>query len=207
VINVLGGKEYPYRLYKHLIHKNSIIIDIGGHIGTFVLYLRKHSPYGKIYVFEPDSENIDMLQKNMHLNNIKNVYIEKKAVADHDGYLRFQANVLNKNEGHIIKSGGIQVEAIKLDTYVKQKSIDHIDLLKLDCEGAEYQILKSFKNLHICRSLMIEYHHTVPGKNMNKQWIISHMTSNNFKLLYSVVTGANDICGKLYFENNAYCNT
>ena len=64
--NVWIIREYENE--KISIKDNDIIIDIGAHIGLFSLFVSQFCKNGKIFSFEPISENYDLLKSNISLN-------------------------------------------------------------------------------------------------------------------------------------------
>jgi len=63
------------------IGEEDLVVDIGGHVGLFSVLASKYAKSGKIYVFEPDSENYKLLQENIKMNNCRNIMTIKKAVS------------------------------------------------------------------------------------------------------------------------------
>lgn len=139
-----------YHLKEFSLKQNSIILDIGSNIGMFVLFVKTFYRDSKIIAYEPEKENFNLLKENIMLNNIDNCICHNKAVWKKSGQTRF---IIGDNiaVGHIDyqnSSGtkGIMVECLSLEDVFKIDNIRHCDLLKLDCEGAEYDILFNSEN-------------------------------------------------------------
>lgn len=127
-------------------------VDIGANNGVFSYFLKSKFPKAKIYLFEPSSILQDVIKKN--LNAFEDIILEKKAVSDIDGYISFfinplseQTNSLNKEsvlKGNISALNKtiteVRVESCTLNSYFS--SIKHIDILKVDIQGAEHLMLK-----------------------------------------------------------------
>lgn len=143
------------------IQNNDIVIDIGGHIGLFVLFSSQYCKEGKIYCFEPVKENFDMLKSNVELNNIDNVIAVNAAVSATNGTVTIYLN--DDESGHSMYVHGgksIQVKSISLAEIFDSYGISRCNYLKVDCEGEEYQIMgslpaKYFDNID---KMCIEYH-------------------------------------------------
>ena len=87
--------ESEVELIKGLVPKNEVIIEIGSNIGTHTVPLAKHlSNGGKIYAFEPQSQNHKLLMQNIKDNSIENVKISKIAISSKEGeaYMNTFAN-------------------------------------------------------------------------------------------------------------------
>lgn len=143
------------------IRDNDIIIDIGSHVGFFALYAYQFCKNGKIYCFEPVTENFKILQENLELNNIQNVSIKKCAISDKNDIVTIYLN--EDDSGHSMydtSSESIQVPSISLKDIIDSNNLDKCDLIKIDCEGGEYEIINSLPDSYFCKinKMCIEYH-------------------------------------------------
>ncbi|NWK06332.1 FkbM family methyltransferase [Marine Group I thaumarchaeote] len=143
------------------INSSDIIIDVGAHIGLFSLLVSQFCKTGKIFSFEPIRENFDLLVSNLALNHIENVFPFNVGVSKKSGKLNLFLN--NDQSAHSIFPKGsesITVEAISLQKIFDEKQISSCKLLKLDCEGAEYDIIDSLpvEYLDKIQNMAIEYH-------------------------------------------------
>jgi len=130
--------------------KNSVALDIGGNIGTFSMVLSAFFP-GKIICIEPLLENCRFIEMNLKNNNISNVEVFPYAVCLSDQKLTFYKN-FESVSGSLINYEGAaktEVEGISVDRLLGKFS--SIDLIKLDCEGSEYDIVPEI--LKICKSI------------------------------------------------------
>ncbi len=151
------------------ITKDSIVVDVGAHIGSFSL-MAARSAY-KVLAFEPEPNNYQMLKKNMELNHAKNISIFEMAVSGISGYQDiytfpggFSADYsLYKRRVTSIKTGS--VPTISVEDIIKREDLPRIDFLKLDCEGSEHDILRNIR-VEIAakiRGMAIETH-SVPSE-------------------------------------------
>ncbi len=136
---------------KFPIGEKAVIIDIGAHNGYFSLYAAKNSAAGsKIYAFEPILENYKIFVENLRLNNVENVVTHNICVAGSDGILTMYVNSAHTG-GH--SQYRERIEKYKLDTIAEMEcdcvafnhtvpiDVERIDFCKIDCEGAEFDIL------------------------------------------------------------------
>jgi FkbM family methyltransferase len=146
-----------YFLNQIKIEDGDVIIDIGAHVGVISTQMSKMNPKCKIYSFEPTANSFYCLNKNLKMNKIKNVKPYNKAVTS-DGR-NIQMRVSGSNTGgstHVFTKNKVDlihyfntVESISINDLIsdvlKIEGVDKIKILKIDCEGAEYEILNSLK--------------------------------------------------------------
>jgi FkbM family methyltransferase len=128
------------------------VVDAGANVGYYTLIgSRLVGDKGKVYAFEPEPASFELLQKNVRLNGLTNVVLERKALSNHKGTLKLFIADTNKGDHRIYQPDGdsrpsFDVEAVRLDEYFK----DHkrgIDFLKMDTQGAEGFILEGMTGL------------------------------------------------------------
>lgn len=124
--------------YNKISRGGELVLDIGANIGYYTLLMSKMvGESGKVYAFEPEPKNFEILQKNIKLNNANNVVIEKLALSDKVGR-SFIA--LSEDSGqHRISDSGLEIQTTTIDEYFGNKKIDFI---KMDAEGSEGKILR-----------------------------------------------------------------
>lgn len=153
-------EKYETELFKILVKKGMVVVDIGANIGWYTLIAAKLvGKKGKVYAFEPDPDNCALLKKNVQINGYKNVIIEQKAILNRWGTIRLFLSSSNLGDHRTYDSHDgrkwITVKGITLDEYFRNKP-DRIDIIKLDIQGAEMEallgmdrIIKANENLKI----------------------------------------------------------
>lgn len=166
------------------IKPNDIVVDIGAHAGIFTILASYYAQNGKIYSFEPFKENYDLLLENIKLNNFRNVHAFNKAVSNKSGKLKFYVSqTKNKGQNSMYKldesQKEVSVDKISFKDFLKR--IPKIDFLKIDCEGAEYEILFSLdkKDLEKINKISMEYHNY---KGHNGEELANFLYKNGFKV-------------------------
>ena len=146
------------------VEEGDTVVDIGAHIGVFSTYAAELNKTGKIFAFEPFSENYTMLEQHKVLNKKENLTTYNKAVARATGKQTLYLSP-NSNTGghsfHLTKNSDreIEVETTTLRAFCDQNNIGTIDFLKLDCEGAEFEILQADKSiLDNVKKIVLECH-------------------------------------------------
>ena len=154
-------EPYTTQVIKQNISGGDIVIDIGANIGYFTLIMAKGiRENGKVFSFEPEPKNFELLKKNVEINNYSNVILEKKAIGNKTGTTKLyladrKNNIFSSGMHRIFRSDlvsqipdPISINIIKLDDYLQDlKFIKKIRLIKIDVEGAEFDVLKGMNKI------------------------------------------------------------
>lgn len=167
---VLSGKEYPPELtgLNELLKSditNPVVLDCGGHIGSFSMYIKSHWPKAKILALEPVPDNLELFKANIARNNFSDVTVIPFALYGEFGtfYIdlagkQFDAvNITSDKPSH---NEFITIEAKTLDQVISENNLPTIDLMKLDIEGAEYYLFEHSTvalSKHV-RRIIMEFH-------------------------------------------------
>jgi FkbM family methyltransferase len=165
-------EEYNKHGFK--IQKNDVIIDIGAHIGIFSLYASQTCTVGKIFCYEPSIENYELLQHNISENKLNNIFPNHSAVSNTTGTVKFYINTDNTaNSMYDSTLESIQVKSQTLQNIFDSNNLNVCDYLKLDCEGAEYDIIESLPNEYFkkIKQIYIEYHFSDSKSDMLENMI------------------------------------
>jgi FkbM family methyltransferase len=122
---------------------DSVVVDVGAHIGTFSVLAAGHC--GRVVAFEPNPDTYKTLLGNLELNGVGNVVAVSMGVAGVGGQRDFFEP---GGDGISALADGIgeptgSLECMSLTQACAQYGLARIDLLKLDCEGAEFEILRA----------------------------------------------------------------
>lgn len=132
--------ENSYELTYELL-KDKTVIDIGANIGVFSIFAKTMGAK-KVYAIEPVSSTFMQLCSNINKTQLKNIVPMKNAVTDNAG--EFVNINLTTNPGHngayAQSNTSETVYTTSLSEILNQINDDDV-LLKIDCEGAEYDIL------------------------------------------------------------------
>ena len=158
-----------YEKYGFTIQPHWKILDIGAGIGDYTLYAAFMCPDSQIFSFEPYPQSFVLMQENLRLNKIPNVRAFEKAIGAVSGEL-----VLDLTGGEPLQfqsfmtqtapiEKGLSINALSLADAFAMLEIESCDLLKLDCEGAEYAILFDTPRpvLELVKHIVMEYHDNV----------------------------------------------
>jgi FkbM family methyltransferase len=138
--------------------KDDIWLDIGGNIGIFPVYYGDRAKL--IYSFEPDVQNLELMNKNLKLNHITNCIVYPEAVVwDDREETEFYLNTKkNKGAHSLFVTRGrnmIAVPCVNINQVLEDTKANKI---KMDVEGAEYELIKAIENWDNITELIFEYH-------------------------------------------------
>jgi FkbM family methyltransferase len=152
------------------------VVDIGANIGAFsILAASIVGPRGRVFSFEPVPETFERLRQNVALNGLDNVVCRRAAIDDKDGVLNLQVSrISHLSTAHLYDRNGVdqaplKVPCLTLGTVFSDNQIDHVNLMKIDCEGSEYGIIETLTPEVAARIYQIAMEvHPVPGKSPGK---------------------------------------
>ena len=158
--NVWILKEYEINGFE--IRENDLIIDVGGHVGLFALYASLRCPEGKIISIEPHPQNFSLLKENMNNNKILKTKLVNKAITNSNEDIELFIDSLDDSAHSIYGTGkkSILIKSITLIEIMNENKFSKCNLLKMDCEGAEFEIIQSLSDKELLRieKICLEYH-------------------------------------------------
>ena len=203
IINFLKNKKY---------YKFNTVLDVGAHYGESIELFLENFDIKKIISFEASPENFktlkarhrnlsktfsgtDIVIENLATGNDEkllsiNQFTESssstiKNINENSKYFKKKFFFLNKfNQKNFYQE--LEVNQIMLDDFVKKNLINHIDFLKIDTEGYEFEVLKGSKNIINNVSFILFEHHydDMIVKDYFFSDINDFLSKNNFKKIY-----------------------
>lgn len=149
------------------------IIDLGAHVGTFSIWLAKQFPKATIYAIEPLPVNFIHLQHNIQINGCTNIIPLNLAITG-DGR-DISLACLPQNTGGALPAlankDTIPTKSLTLDLFIETliPNDQQVSFLKVDVEGAEYEILENFKSWSRIHHLGVEIH-KYPQADATTDW-------------------------------------
>lgn len=151
----------PYQVMRHLVRKpEPVIFDVGAYIGHAAAQFRDQFPKARIHCFEPFPPSFELLAAAFRED--AHIACHRLALADRSSVSKFQVNqsaVTNSlltSDGRgahywgsdlLEKKEELEVETDTIDRFCEQQGISHIDILKLDVQGAEYSVLEGARRM------------------------------------------------------------
>jgi FkbM family methyltransferase len=141
-----------YEIFSYSKHsKPSVIVDIGANVGIFSKLCTLMFPNADIYAYEPNPTALTWLKQNAELTRIK---VFPCAVAEKVGIVMLDTKC-DSTLGRIDREGNLPVNCVAVSEVAEGRKID---LLKMDCEGAEWLILHNTELLRRTQNFCMEYH-------------------------------------------------
>lgn len=157
---LFGSYELPtIRHIRSYLTPGTVCIDVGAQMGYLSLAMATSAQRQTVvHAFEPEDQNAARFLENMALNSITNVQLHREAVSNVEGTLQlFLSKTANAgthstlyNERTVTEES-IQIPAITLDAFVRKHGLQRLDLIKVDVEGAEFEVLQGAD--HVLRTL------------------------------------------------------
>jgi FkbM family methyltransferase len=139
------GREQTFvRLLAAAIQPGAVVVEGGAHLGFVTVHeARAAGPDGRVLVFEPDVEVLDVLRENLRVNQIGDwVEVVAKALGDSTRRARF---FVRADESSLYEPTG-DSDPIEIDVVRADEVIDGpVDVVKLDIEGAELAALRGME--------------------------------------------------------------
>lgn len=146
------------------------VLDVGGHFGYFAIFAALNSaPGSRIVTVEPSAQNWQVLQANVGQMGLDQIRIVHGAVAEHTGTATVHVtqahncSLIADHAREFAADGALSSESVQtfsLADMLDQNGFDTVDVLKLDCEGAEYSIIFQSPEsvLRRVKVIMMEFH-------------------------------------------------
>ncbi len=151
---IKSGRKGEYSVPGNMAPR--VILDIGGNIGVATIFFARLFPDAIIHTFEPVPDNLVLLRKNVE--TLKNVTVHPVALGKEDASTQIfwseeDANLggfsLYGNNANVGKS--VTIDVRRSATYLAQQGITSADMIKIDTEGAEFDILTSLDDAMLAR--------------------------------------------------------
>lgn len=121
------------------LQESEVFIAAGGFDGQTSIEFINHCPkYKSVYIFEPDSDNLELAKNN--LSDKKNINFISKGLSNQQDTLRFDTG--SRSASSISENASIEIEVDTLDNLVQEK----VTFIKIDIEGAEGLAIEGMKN-------------------------------------------------------------
>jgi FkbM family methyltransferase len=171
--------------------EGNTVIDIGAHIGRYTITSSKQvGDSGKVVAIEADPDNFQLLKRNVTLNNLTNVLPLNYAVFSTRTRMKLYEQSASAKYNSVMLSRTRQtekyaeVDADTLDNLLELNGINQVNWIKIDVEGAEFEVLKgatkTLSNENI--SLLIEIHNVEDPRHYDN--IVDFLRHHNYEIAF-----------------------
>ena len=119
------------------------VVDIGAALGDYAVWAGAQLTAGRIIAVEPVPASVLLLKQNLEINHVTNVDVVEIAVTGKTGTTAISQSAGSGARNSVYAHTSVPVKSITLSEFLDGYEIEVCDYLKLDCEGAEYEILFS----------------------------------------------------------------
>jgi len=175
--------DHQYEQASTVLEDGWTILDIGAGLGDWCICVAARYPRTAIYAYEPFPDSFALLEENLALNRVSNVKAFPYAISSREGSINLHIvsqHAVQHSTALKTDTPGTRVQSVTLDQVLSE--IPQCDYLKMDCEGAEYDILFGADDMtlqkikHIC----LEYHDGVT--EFSHQDLVLFLARKNFQI-------------------------
>ncbi|MBV8732567.1 MAG: FkbM family methyltransferase [Acidobacteriia bacterium] len=168
-------------------------IDLGANEGYFsVLASHIVGPEGRVVAIEPQSRLQEVIRENLSVNHCSNVRLIRCVVAGETGRMRLSlAPSTNTGSSSLFRGTKYpipteEVESFNLADLLDKADLDSCDLMKVDIEGAEYDVFMAAKEVlekGILRNIALEYHEGVlSSRGLSREELHDQMIESGYEI-------------------------
>jgi FkbM family methyltransferase len=151
-----------------------------------------------IHAFDPTPKSIEWFKKQHFPQNL---ILHEYGLADFDGDIRFNPPENPDHVSHTIldrqetKDRAIMVKVKNIATIMKELGHEKLDVLKMDIEGAEYQVIEDlvFSRIYPTQ-ILVEFHHRFPNVGLRKTKKAMKTLNRIGYRLFSVSSSKEEFC-------------
>ncbi len=183
--------DYRFDLIKEDVLRLSgspIVVDVGANVGYLSAFTFTRFPKAKVVSVEPIPKNLELLKRNLVRNQNYDWKVFEGVLADNDGELEIQfdnsdtfstsASMYGLDEG----ADKISVKSKSLQSLMSENEIDEVHILKLDCEGAEYDILYCLEKDQLNKIAYVTMEtHQIDEDRKNRDALVSWLKGKGWK--------------------------
>jgi FkbM family methyltransferase len=159
------------------------IVDIGAHVGTFTVWAASRSPGARILSVEPNPETFAFLERNIRDNGIQDRVVAVQAAVGSAAGTATLELVEHSLGTRLARAGDgtVNVNVQTIPSLLAGAGMGDVDLLKIDCEGMEYEVFEALDSDQLSHfgAIACEYH-PEPGRSVSE--LEARFRSSGFKV-------------------------
>jgi FkbM family methyltransferase len=158
VESISNRREYneTFEIFEKVVKPDSVCLDVGANVGLSTLALASLATMGRVLAIEPDARTCQFLAHNIRANGLSNVTVDRCFIGLNGSRKTFlfcaqnpacSPSMTPELVGRINRASErwdlLEVESVSIDSFVSSHGLEKLDFIKLDCEGADVEILSS----------------------------------------------------------------
>jgi FkbM family methyltransferase len=221
VRRIVRGRDAPlpdeveraeWACYAEILAPGMVALDVGAHVGEVTLAMSRFvGPSGRVHAFEPTQATFEKLEQVVRLSGRTNVVLTRAAVRESDGTAELRVydegfaswnTLADRPLGQGVDVKPVRTESVPattLDSYCDRAGLSRIDFLKIDVEGAEYQVLLGARRLldaRRIRTIIFEIGQTTIDMGNDPEAIARYLDERGYRTR-NVVPGAPPLVRRL----------
>ncbi len=139
------------------LNRDSIVFDVGGYHGDFAQKLYERQPC-KIFIFEPVPQFYEHIHERF--SGQPDIQVFPFGLAGKSEHTKIHLD-LDRSSVFATEEEGISIELKSVKDFFEENSVEHVDLMKINIEGAEYDLLEHIFDCelqHHFDHLQIQFH-------------------------------------------------
>ena len=152
---------FVYHDYDFLDVTNRTVVDVGANIADTAIYFALRGAK-RVVAFEPFPKTFKIAERNVKANGVEDKVILVNAGCGYDGEVRVKEDVDSNASAELKDFGeGIKIPMYSLNTIVSKFNVEKGSVLKVDCEGCEYDLFRNANREALERfdQIEMEYHY------------------------------------------------
>ena len=173
----------------HLPAAPRTIIDAGGNVGLFAVWAARRNPDAAIHSFEPSPETFERMERNLESAGVtRRVNRLRYGLAATAGTHLLDASGPSPDRQMVLTSVAranvTEINCITLTEAIDSIGGPSVDFLKMDIEGAEWEVLLTTPVAHLARirQMQVEYHAVNPALGYSVDSLIAHIESAGHRM-------------------------
>lgn len=169
--------------YNYSLNKNSIVVDAGGFHGDFAFEI--HERFGStVIIFEPIPQYFELIKNRFQ--NVGNIEVISSGLSDRARICEMTVSGSSSSQYNAVdqKETTLRVDMLTLDTFLSERDIQCVDLLKLNIEGGEYDVLDSLIKsgwIKKINNIQVQFHSFVENAKRRRKQIQNNLLETHIK--------------------------
>jgi FkbM family methyltransferase len=193
---LFGERELEHKIMLERFLKPGMnVLDIGANIGYYALMeLELIGPSGRLVAVEPSPSNVELLRRNLALNNYSDIEVHQVAISDQSGVKQFflsemsNLNTFHDNGTGLLHLSGKTVD-VRTATVPEIMSGRRLDLIRMDVEGHEVEVinglLPAIERGEISPTIIFETHLSRYGAEHDIETPLSRLFALGYKVKFA----------------------